>query len=156
MQNINHGADRKIILSTLWVFYILNILYADVLSLMEATFSGYESSTAENAELVSTIVSPEMLLLIGIFLELGMVMIVLSRLLKHGVNRWANIVIAILHALVLLASLFVGTPKIYYIFFVIVEVSTLLFIVWYAWSWKDSISIRAGKPTTRAQTPTSV
>lgn len=137
MQVRKQGTDRKVILSTLWVFFMLNILYADVLSLMEATFSGYESSTAENAELISTIVSPEMLLLIGIILELGMVMIVLSRVLKHAVNRWANIVIAILQILVLLATLFVGTPAIYYIFFVIVEVITLLFIVWYAWTWAE-------------------
>jgi hypothetical protein len=137
MQLLKHGTDRKVILSTLWVFYILNIIYADILSLMHATFSGYDAPTAENAELVSTIVSPEMLLGVAIFLELGMVMVVLSRLLKHSVNRWANIVIAILHLLGLLASLFVGTPTIYYIFFVTVEVITLLFIVWYAWTWAE-------------------
>lgn len=132
-----HVTDRKVILSTLWVFFILNILYADIISLMEATFSGYESSTAENAELISTIVSPEMLLGISVILELGIVMIVLSRVLKHGVNRWANIVIAIIQTLVLLASLFVGTPKMYYIFFATVEIITLLFIVWYAWTWAE-------------------
>lgn len=137
MQDSKHGPDRKVILSTLWVFFILNILYADIISLMEATFSGYESSTAENAELISTIVSPEMLLGISVILELGIVMIVLSRVLKHAVNRWANIVIAIIQTLVLLASLFVGTPAMYYIFFVIVEVITLLFIVWYAWTWAE-------------------
>lgn len=130
--------DRKVILSTLWVFFILNILYADIISLMEATFSGYESSTAENAELISTIVTPEMLLGISIILELGIVMVVLSRVLKHAVNRWANIVIAIIQTLVLLASLFVGTPKMYYIFFATIEVITLLSIIWYAWSWKET------------------
>jgi len=138
MHLLKHCTDRKVILSTLWVFYMLNIIYADVLSLMHATFSGYESSTAENAELVSTIVSPEMLLVVAIFLEFGMVMVVLSRLLKYSVNRWTNIVIAIFHTLGLLASLFVGTPAMYYIFFVTVEVITLLFIVWYAWTWAES------------------
>lgn len=135
MQLLKHGTDRKIILSTLWVFFILNIIYADVFSLIEVTFSGTDVSAAENAELISAIVTPGMLLLIAIILESGMVMIVLSRLLKRAINRWANMVIAILQTLVLLASLFVGTPKIYYIFFVTVEVITLLFIIWYAWSW---------------------
>lgn len=140
--------DRKVTLSTLWVFYILNILYADVITLMQANFSNYGSSTkalktVEDAELVSTIASPEMLLASAIFLELGMVMIVLSRLLKYGINRWANIVIAILHTLGLLASLLVGSPTIYYIFFVIVEVITLLFIVWYAWTWpKPTVAVK--------------
>ncbi|XWN37711.1 MAG: DUF6326 family protein [Balneola sp.] len=138
MENKTVTNDRKVILSTLWVFYVLNILYADIISLMEATFSGYEKSTAENGELISTIVSPEMLLGISVILELGIAMIILSRVLKYGVNRWANIIIAIIQALVLLASLFVGTPKIYYIFFATIEVITLLFIVWYAWTWKKA------------------
>jgi hypothetical protein len=137
MQVRKQGTDRRIVISTLWIFYIFNILYADVLSLMGATFSGYDSSTAEDAELISTMVSPEMLLGVAIYLELGMVMIVLSRLLKYGINRWTNIVVAILQTLGLLASLFVGTPAIYYIFFVIVEVITLLFIIWYAWTWAE-------------------
>ena len=78
-----------------------------------------------------------MLLSTAIFLELAMVMVILSRLLKYGMNRWANIIVASLHTLGLIASVFVGTPTIFYIFFVVVEVSTLLFIIWYAWSWKE-------------------
>lgn len=134
MQVSKHGADRRVILSTLWVFYVVNILYADILSLMGGVFGGGAPS-ADAAELIETLLSPGMLLGIAIFLETAMVMIVLSRLLKHGVNRWTNIVIAILHTLGLLASMFVGTPTMYYIFFVTVEVITLLFIVWYAWTW---------------------
>lgn len=137
MHTSHQDSDRKMILSTLWVFYIFNILYADVLSLMGATFSNNGSSTAEDAELISTIVSPEMLLGVAFYLELGIVMIVFSRLLKYGINRWANIVIALLQALGLLASLFVGTPAGYYIFFVVVEVIALLFIAWYAWGWNE-------------------
>lgn len=135
MENKRVTNDRKVIFSTLWVFYVLNILYADVLNIMGET----ATTTAEDVELINTLTSPEMLLGAAIFLEMAMVMIVLSRLLKHGINRWANIIIATLHTLGLLASLFAGTPTIYYIFFVIVEVTTLLFIVWYAWSWKYSI-----------------
>ena len=137
MQLLKHATDRKVILSTLWVFFTLNIIYADVFSLIDVTFSGTDVSAAANAELVSAIVTPGMLLLIAIILESGMVMIVLSRLLKRAINRWANIVIAVLQALVLSASLFVGTPKIYYLFFFTVELITLLFIIWYAWSWAE-------------------
>jgi len=128
-KRVNH--DKKTILSTLWVFYVLNILYADVLNLM-----GKATPKTEDVELINTLVSPEMLLGAAVFLEMAMIMIVLSRLLKHGINRWANIIIAALHTLGLMASVFVGTPTIFYIFFVIVEVSTLLIIIWYAWNWK--------------------
>jgi len=135
MELVKNGTDRKIVLSTLWVFFIVNIIYADIVSLMEVTYTGYDVTTAENFELVKSILSPAMLLLIAIILELGMIMIVLSRVLRHAVNRWANIIVAIIQALVLTASLFVGSPDMYYIFFATVELTTLLFIVWYAWTW---------------------
>lgn len=128
--------DRKVILSTLWVFYILNILYADVLNLMGET----ATTTAEGVEVINTLLSPGMLLGAAIFLEMAMVMIILSRMLKYSMNRWANMIVATLHALGVLASLFVGSPTTFYIFFVIVEVTTLLFIIWYAWSWKNYMS----------------
>jgi len=127
--------NREVILSTLWIFFVVNIIYADIISLMEVTFTGFDVTTAENFELIKDILSPAMLLVIAIILELGMAMIVLSRVLKYAANRWANIIIAIIQALVLLASLFVGSPKPYYIFFASVELITLLFIVWYAWTW---------------------
>lgn len=126
--------DPNVILSTLWIFYVLNILYADVLNLMSEAVA----TTSEAEELINTLLSPEMLLSTAIFLELAMVMVILSRLLKYGMNRWANIIVASLHTLGLIASVFVGTPTIFYIFFVVVEVSALLFIIWYAWSWKET------------------
>jgi heme A synthase len=137
MIDINDIRERKVLLSTLWVFFILNIIYADIISLMEVTFTGFDVTTADNFELIKTILSPAMLLLVAIILELGMVMVVLSRVLKRALNRWANIVVAIIQAVVLLASLFVagGTPKIYYLFFVTVEIIALLLIIWYAWTW---------------------
>ena len=137
MQPLTHFTDRRVILSTLWLFFIVNIIYADVFSLIDVTFSGTDVSAAENADLISAIVTPGMLLLIAVILESGMAMIVLSRLLKRAINRWANIVIAVLQALVLSASLFVGTPKIYYIFFATVELGTLMLIIGYAWTWKE-------------------
>lgn len=135
MQFSKDSTHRRMVLSTAWIFIVLNYLYADVLTLMQVTFSGYDTSTADNAELVSTMVSPEMLLGVAIFLEMAMVMAVFSRVLTYGINRWANIIVAIIHILGGLASFLVGPPTIYYIFFVAVEVSTLLFIVWYAWTW---------------------
>lgn len=137
MQLLTHATDRKVILSTLWLFFTVNIIYADVFSLIDVTFSGTDVSAADNADLISAIVTPGMLLLFAIILESGMAMIVLSRLLKRAISRWANIAIAVLQALVLSASLFVGTPKIYYIFFYTVELITLLLIIWYAWTWKE-------------------
>jgi len=133
MQVRKHVQDRRVILSTIWIFYIVNILYADVLNIMGMG----EAPPADVAELIETFTSPEMLLGAAIFLETGMVMIVLSRVLKYGASRWTNIVVALLHTLVLVASVFVGTPTSFYLFFVFVNVPALLFIVWYAWTWAE-------------------
>lgn len=129
--------DRKMVLSTLWIFVVLNYLFANVLKLL----GGVAPTTAEEVEIVNALSTPETLLFSAIYLEMAILMVLLSRLLKYGVNRWANIIIATLHALGALASLFVMAPAIH-IFFVAVEVTALLFIVWYAWSWKESVGIR--------------
>ena len=128
--------DRKVILSTIWIFYLFNILYADVLNMM----GEMPTNSANGVELIESLLSPEMLLGAAIFLETAMVMIVLSRLLKYRINRCANIIIGVLHTLGVTGSLFVGTPTIFYIFFAVVEISTSLFIVWYAWTWTQSLS----------------
>jgi len=123
------SADRRVILSTIWIFYLFNILYADVLNLMG------EMPTSEEAELIKTLLSPTILLGAAVFLETAIIMIILSRILKYSVNRWLNIIIAFLHTIGVTASIFVGTPTIYYIFFACVEITTSLFIIWYAWTW---------------------
>ena len=137
MQVSNNGKyepDRRMVISTAWIFVTVNYLFVNVLKLL----GGVVPTTAEEMELVQSAATPEMLLIAAIYLEMGMVMILLSRLLKYGINRWANIVIATLHALGALASLFVVTPPTFHVFFVVAEVSALLFIVWYAWTWVKS------------------
>lgn len=132
MQINKYSKDRRMVISTIWIFYLFNILYADILNIM-----GGKAPSAEAAELIETLISPEMLLGTAIFLETAMVMIILSRVLKYGINRWLNIIVALLHTLGLVVSLFVGTPTIFYIFFVVVEILALLFLVWYAWTWTE-------------------
>jgi len=127
------SVDRRIVISIVWVFVVLNYLYADVLILL----SGHSASTPEEAELVNTLSSPAFFLLSAIYLEMAMVMAVLSRVLKYGLNRWINLIIASLHAVGATASLFVVTNATFYIFFVVMEVIALLFIVWYAWTWAE-------------------
>lgn len=133
MENKRGANDRKMILSTLWVFVTLNYLFVNVFKLLGEV----APTTAEEVELVSTLSTPEMFLFAAVYLELAMAMIVLSRLLKRSINRWANIIIAALHTLGAVASLSVVSPPAFYVFFVVVEVVALLFIVWYAWSWRN-------------------
>jgi hypothetical protein len=57
--------------------------------------------------------------------------------LRYRASRLLNIVIGLLHTVAVLASMFVGTPALYSIFFAAVEVPCTLFMVWYAGRWKE-------------------
>lgn len=73
----------------------------------------------------------------AVYLEILMIMVILSLLLNYKANKMANIIVGILATLGIIVSLFVGKPTSFYIFFASVEIATTLFIVWFAWNWKD-------------------
>ena len=104
MKNSKVGTDRRVVISAVWIFVVLNYIYADVFILL----GGHGPSTPEEAELVATLSTPEFFLIAAFYLQMAMAMIILSRLLKYQINRWANIIIASLHILGGTASLFVA------------------------------------------------
>ncbi|WP_406626667.1 DUF6326 family protein [Portibacter marinus] len=64
-------------------------------------------------------------------------MVLFSRVLKYKANRVANIIAGSIKTLIMVGTLLMGASY-HYIFFAIIEISTTLFIVWYAWTWKSS------------------
>jgi len=123
--------DRKVILSTLWIFAILNYLYADVVGLMDSSLlKEYLTGSVGGLQ-----ITQGFLLIASILMETAIVMVLLSRVLKYRANRWANIIAGVIHTAAVSSSLFVGTPTSYYIFFASIEIACTLFIVWYAWTW---------------------
>ena len=119
--------DRKVILSTLWIFATLNYIYADVFTL-------FFNSTAQK----ETFAMPQgAVLVFAILMETAIAMIVLSRVLKYGANRWANIAAGVFHTAFVSWSLFGATPKPFYVFFATIEIVCTLFVVWYAWKWRN-------------------
>jgi hypothetical protein len=119
--------DRKVVLSTLWIFAVLNYLYADVFSL-------FFNPTAQKETLAMT---QGVVLLFAILMETAIAMVLLSRFLKYGANRWANIIAGIFHTALVAWSLSGGTPQLFYVFFASIEIVCTLFIVWYAWKWRN-------------------
>jgi hypothetical protein len=121
--------DPRVLLSSLWIVVMMNILYADILSLhipgalnVLANFAGE---------------TPIPLIMLGgaILGELAIVMIILSRVLKYGVNRWANITTGIIAMVFVVA----GRAKYpHYTFIMTFEVICLLLIIWNAWKWASS------------------
>lgn len=128
--------DRKVILSTLWIFAVLNYIYADV----------FGSKDPEMLKQLITGTGPlqmtgGFLLGAAILMETAIAMVLLSRVLKYRANRWANIIAGIIHTAAVSLSLFVGTPALYYVFFATIEIACTLFIIWYAWKWPKQESV---------------
>ena len=117
--------DRKVILSTLWIFATLSYIYADVFTLFFNP-AAHQMAITQDAVLV-----------FAILMETAIAMILLSRVLKYGANRWANIAAGVFHTAFVTWSLFSGTPLPFYMFFAAVEIACTLFIVWYAWKWTN-------------------
>jgi len=126
-QKIPEMKDRKVLLSTLWIFAVLNYLYADVFSL-------FFNPTAQEETMRMT---EGLVLGFAVLMEIAIAMVLLSRVLKYRANRWANIIAGIIHTEAVFLSLFVGTPAPYYIFFATIEIACTLFIVLYAWKWPN-------------------
>ncbi len=128
--------DMKSKLSTLWIFVALNYLYCDVVSLMDPELLPlYLRGNVNGLEL-----TPAFLLGAGILVEIFIAMVLLSRVLPYRTNRWANIAAGTIMTAVQSATLFVGVPAPYYLFFSVIEIATTVLIVWFAWNWPESVA----------------
>ena len=77
-----------------------------------------------------------MFLLFGdVLVEIGIVMILLSRILSRRANRLANISAGLFLTAVQAVSLFVGTPTLAYTFVSIMMIGAGVAIVWSALNW---------------------
>ncbi|MBV6449854.1 MAG: hypothetical protein MHPDNHAH_00567 [Anaerolineales bacterium] len=121
--------DTKALLSTLWIMVMINMLKADILSLF---IPGAAEEVAKTA--ASTGASIPQLMLVGAVMgNLAIAMIILSRVLKYGINRWVNIVVGI----VTIAYIWGGEVSYpHYIFIASVETICLLLIIGFAWTWR--------------------
>lgn len=127
--------DMKSKLSTLWIFVALNYLYCDIVGLMDPELlPQYLRGNVNGLEL-----TPWFLLGVGILVEIFIAMVLLSRMLPYRANRWTNIAAGTIMTAVQLASLFVGTPTSYYLFFSVIEIATTVLIVWFAWNWREPV-----------------
>lgn len=116
--------DVRLKLSLLWIFLLLNMAYADILSLMDAT------SPIRN--IMAGAPMPSGGLLAGaIVMETAIIMILLSQVLKRNVNRWVNIIIGLFNIVYIVT----GGHGLYYLFFASIEVASLLLIIWFALKW---------------------
>jgi len=121
--------ERKAILSTLWVFVLLNMVFRDFHELvrpglLEEMMTGIVNGTQ---------VTDGLLLLGGIMAEVFIIMVILARVLKVRANRWANIIVGIISIMLVVSNN--TAPDLDDMFFAAIEVTALVVIVWYAWTW---------------------
>jgi hypothetical protein len=68
-----------------------------------------------------------------VYIAIASLMVVLTLVLRPGIARWSNIVLAVLSILSIAASVFGEWA--YFWFLSVVEVAVLAAIVWLAWNW---------------------
>ena len=127
--------DTKERLSVLWIFALLNYLYADVVALFAIVGSPNLSDAPH--------LPPWALLGSAVLMEIPIAMIVASRLLSFRANRLANIIAGTLLTLINGFLTFVapllgwGRPPAFaeYLFFATIETVCTVVIVWQAWTW---------------------
>jgi hypothetical protein len=111
---------------------MFNMVFADILSLMipgslQEIMTGYAGSVK---------ITQEIMLVFAVLLEIPIAMIILSRVLKHGANRWANIIASVVTIAYVVGG---GSAYLHYYFFATIEVVCMLLIVWYSWKWQDQV-----------------
>ena len=122
--------DTKVLLSTLWIVVMINMAYADILSLH---IPGVFDEVAKTSVSTGTPI-PQLMLGGAIMMEISIVMIILSRILKYRMNRWVNIITSIITIAFVVGG---GVSYPHYIFIAAVEVFCMLLIIWNAWKWTN-------------------
>ncbi len=130
--------DRKVRLSTLWIFAMFNYLYADVYGLYFNPVLKKELTQELLAGYVGSIqITEGFVLITALLMETAIAMVLLSRLLTYGANRWANIFAGAFHTAFVFWSLLGAAPTLFYAMFAAIEMACTLLIVWYAWTWHN-------------------
>jgi len=134
--------DTKERLSLLWIFALLNYLYADVVALFAIAGSRNQFEPLPPWALMGS----------AVLMEIPIAMILASRLLPFRANRLANIIAGVILTLVNGFLTFVapligmGRPPAFpeYLFFATIETVATLVIIWQAWTWSgDEAAVNA-------------
>ena len=123
--------DKRNLLSLLWVFLVVNFIFCDVFTLMYSEdLKKIITGTVDGIDL-----NQEFLLTFAFIMEIPMLMIIFSKVLRPKLNKVLNITFALFLALIQFWSLTAGPVTLHYIFFSIIEIGACLTIAVMAWTW---------------------
>ena len=118
-------------LSAAWVFVMLNMIFADILSFMSP--SALQQILAGTADGLR--ITPGLLLVAAVVAEVPIAMVLLSLLLPQRTARWANIAAAVVTVTFVLGM---GSATPHYVFIAAVETLGCLAIAWWSWTWRPA------------------
>ena len=138
---INHKIKPQSLLSTLWVFILLNMVFRDLHQLGKKGFIEEIMTGVVNGVKITD----ELMLFGGFLAEIPILMVLLSRILDDKANKWANIIASVITMLVLISAL--PSADMDDVFFMIIEVVAFLSIIRIAWKLPslDDFQTRAQK-----------
>ncbi len=120
---------KKARLSTLWIFVMFNMTFADIIGFLEPGVLATLMAGDVGFDL-----TPAVMVVISLVQAMPIAMILLSRLLDYRANRWANMVAAVITLLYITGG---GSwNRASYIVFATLEILALGYIIWVAWHWR--------------------
>jgi hypothetical protein len=128
----NDKVNVKILLSALWIAVMFIYVYADIKTLFQPEIP---------QQIISGIVAgmtinQQFLFAAALLMSIPAIMIILSLILKPGINRRVNIIVSFLHIILIIITRFVpGKIWYYYIYYQSIEAIFHFLIIWYAWRW---------------------
>ena len=128
----------KIKLSALWIVVMFNITFADIVGFIHP---GALEKIIEGDFGFS--ITPEILLLFSVFLEIPIAMIFLSLVLSDRMSRWLNTFAVAFTILFVVGG---GSATYSYCFFAAAEIVCMLVILWFVWrrGGPEPVSIKHG------------
>lgn len=137
---INSQVPVKIKLASLWTSLMFLYIYADYFELKTP-------GTIENMMSLKTPVgdtTPGLLVIFSVLLIIPSLMIFLSIFLRPQINKWLNIVFALIYAAISILIIISGIGNEWQTFFVlfnVVEVFIFILIIHQAWNWPKNRKI---------------
>ena len=118
--------DIKARLSTLWIVVLINMIFADIFSIMVELVNGNTLNIPGDVKTIMAIAA--------IVTNIPILMIYFSRILEYKANRIVNIIAAIFTIIYVIGG---GDTATHYLIIATIEIIFLIMIIVYSVKWKN-------------------
>lgn len=121
--------DMKVRLSTLWIVVLINMIFADIFSIMVELVNKDTLNIPGDVKIIMAIAA--------IVTNIPILMIYFSRILEYKANRIINMIAAILTIIYVIGG---GDTAPHYLIIASIEVILLIMILVYSIKWKNEMN----------------